>query len=145
MVVIIGYNINVPDTVAGLTFLAAGSSLPEIVSSIIIARQGRAGMAISNSIGSNVFDILVCLGLPWFVQTAILRPMSEIHVFSGGIVYTVGLLLISIMILVLTFKLNKWHINKTLGIGLLFVWVLFTIISCLFEYDVFGKFSIPNC
>lgn len=41
-------------------------------------------MAVSNAIGSNVFDILVCLGLPWFLQTAIFNPGSTIKVYSKG-------------------------------------------------------------
>lgn len=42
-------------------------------------------MAVSNAVGSNVFDILICLGLPWFIQTAIIKPGSRVHVYSKGI------------------------------------------------------------
>ena len=41
-------------------------------------------MAVSNSIGSNVFDILVCLGLPWFLETAIVDPGGYVEVRSKG-------------------------------------------------------------
>jgi solute carrier family 24 (sodium/potassium/calcium exchanger), member 4 len=41
-------------------------------------------MAVSNAVGSNVFDILVCLGLPWFIQTAIIEPGSRVNVISKG-------------------------------------------------------------
>lgn len=41
-------------------------------------------MAVSNAVGSNVFDILVCLGLPWFIQTAIIQPGSHVNVISKG-------------------------------------------------------------
>lgn len=41
-------------------------------------------MAVSNAVGSNVFDILVCLGLPWFIQTAIIHPGSYVRVISKG-------------------------------------------------------------
>lgn len=47
-------------------------------------REGHGDMAVSNSIGSNVFDILVCLGLPWFLQTAIVEPGSYVEVRSKG-------------------------------------------------------------
>lgn len=46
-------------------------------------------MAVSNAIGSNVFDILICLGLPWFIQTAIIKPGSHVNVISKGMLYVV--------------------------------------------------------
>lgn len=63
-----GDTANVPDSVMGLTFLAAGTSVPEAVSSVIVTNQGHGAMGISSSISSNTFDILLCLGLPWFVK-----------------------------------------------------------------------------
>ena len=41
-------------------------------------------MAVSNAIGSNVFDILVCLGVPWFLKTAVVSPGSTVPVRSRG-------------------------------------------------------------
>lgn len=55
----------------GLTFLAAGTSVPEAVSSIIVTNQGHGSMGISNSIASNTFDILLCLGLPWLIKSLV--------------------------------------------------------------------------
>ena len=48
--------------------------------------SGHGDMAVSNAIGSNVFDILVCLGLPWFMSTAMVHPGSVVKVRSRGIV-----------------------------------------------------------
>jgi Ca2+/Na+ antiporter len=45
---------------------------------------GHGDMAVSNAIGSNVFDILVCLGLPWFLDTAIVNPGEYVKVTSRG-------------------------------------------------------------
>lgn len=64
-----GDTANVPDSVMGLTFLAAGTSLPEAVSSVIVTNQGHGAMGISSSISSNTFDILLCLGIPWFLKS----------------------------------------------------------------------------
>ncbi|KAI1240307.1 hypothetical protein IHE44_0008723 [Lamprotornis superbus] len=69
MVTIIGYTLGIPDVIMGITFLAAGTSVPDCMASLIVARQGMGDMAVSNSIGSNVFDILIGLGLPWALQT----------------------------------------------------------------------------
>lgn len=66
MITIIGYTLGIPDTVMGLTFVAAGVSVPDALSSIAVIKDGYGDMAVSNAVGSNVFDILVCLGLPWY-------------------------------------------------------------------------------
>ena len=64
---VIGVTFGIPDTVMGLTFLAAGTSIPDLLSSVIVAttRVGR-DMAVSSSVGSNIFDILMGLPIPWF-------------------------------------------------------------------------------
>ena len=41
-------------------------------------------MAVSNAVGSNVFDILLCLGLPWFIKTVIISPGTAVEVYSEG-------------------------------------------------------------
>lgn len=45
--------------VMGLTFLAAGTSVPDLITSVIVARKGCGDMAVSSSVGSNIFDITV--------------------------------------------------------------------------------------
>ena len=59
------------DSVMNLTILSAGTSIPEAVSSVIMTSRGYGSMGISNSIGSNIFNILLCLGLPWLIKTLI--------------------------------------------------------------------------
>eukprot|EP00968_Pinguiococcus_pyrenoidosus_P027542 scaffold7381_cov310-Pinguiococcus_pyrenoidosus.AAC.88 len=65
---IIGQVIGISDTIMGLTLLAAGTSIPDALSSVYMARAGEGDMAVSSSIGSNVFDILVGLPLPWYAR-----------------------------------------------------------------------------
>jgi len=43
----------------GLTFLAAGTNIPDLITSVVVARQGHGDMAVSSSIGSNIFDVTV--------------------------------------------------------------------------------------
>ena len=66
---ILGNTIGVPSVVMGYTVLAAGTSVPDLLSSVIVARMGEGDMAVSSSIGSNIFDILVGLPLPWLIYT----------------------------------------------------------------------------
>ena len=75
---IIGATFGIPSIVMGLTFVAAGTSVPDLLSSVIVARRGQGDMAISSSIGSNIFDILVGLPLPWLIYT--LWPNDYNHI-----------------------------------------------------------------
>ncbi|XP_051815558.1 sodium/potassium/calcium exchanger 3-like isoform X2 [Acanthochromis polyacanthus] len=77
MVTVIGFTLGIPDVIMGITFLAAGTSVPDCMASLIVARQGMGDMAVSNSIGSNVFDILVGLGLPWALKTLAINYGSD--------------------------------------------------------------------
>lgn len=146
MIVIISYTFEIPDTIAGLTILAAGTSIPEVVSSIIVVRKGKGEMAISNSLGSNIFDILVCLGLPWFVELVLLNQIKTyIQIYSAGIFYSTAILLASVFVLVGSFILNRWYLNKKLGAILILLWCLVTVLTCLFELNIIGNFSLPFC
>eukprot|EP00794_Sanderia_malayensis_P009166 gene9166-10139_t len=96
MVCIVGYTYNIPDCVMGMTFLAAGSSIPDVMASVIVARQGEGDMALSNAIGSNVFDML-CLGIPWLMKTTIINPGTVVEIQSQSIMVS-ALLLIGTMV-----------------------------------------------
>merc|ERR1719474_470259 len=61
----LGNTARIPNYIMGMTFLAAGTSIPDLLSSVIVARQGFGDMAVSSSVGSNIFDILVGLPTPW--------------------------------------------------------------------------------
>ena len=75
----IGTVTGIPDTVMGLTFLAAGTSVPDLLSSVIVARQGLGDMAVSSSIGSNIFDVLVGLPVPWALYTIVNGEAIEVR------------------------------------------------------------------
>jgi len=64
---IFGDTLGIPTVVMGLTILAAGTSVPDLLSSVIVAKQGEGDMAVSSSIGSNIFDVAVGLPVPWLV------------------------------------------------------------------------------
>lgn len=68
----------------GLTFVAAGVSIPDALSSMAVIKEGYGDMAVSNAVGSNVFDILICLGLPWLIQTTIIDAGGHVNVISKG-------------------------------------------------------------
>ncbi|NXN87328.1 NCKX4 protein, partial [Bombycilla garrulus] len=82
MVTVIGYTLGIPDVIMGITFLAAGTSVPDCMASLIVARQGLGDMAVSNTVGSNVFDILVGLGVPWGLQTMAIDYGSTVCIYD---------------------------------------------------------------
>ena len=60
----------------GLTIVALGTSLPELVTSIVAARKGENGLALGNVIGSNLFNILMVLGVSSFISPIKVNPLS---------------------------------------------------------------------
>jgi len=108
---------NIPDAVIGVTVSAAGTSLPNYIASKIAAEKGFGNMAVSNAFGSNTFNILVGLGLPWFLYTSLATNFEPYHgLRDDGILESVTLLSIVLLIFVVLllksgFKLYKWHAN----------------------------------
>ncbi|XP_023484065.2 sodium/potassium/calcium exchanger 4 isoform X2 [Equus caballus] len=145
LVTIIGYTLGIPDVIMGITFLAAGTSVPDCMASLIVARQGLGDMAVSNTIGSNVFDILVGLGIPWGLQTMVINCGSTVKINSRGLVYSVVLLLGSVALTVLGIHLNKWRLDRKLGIYVLVLYVVFLCFSIMIEFNVFTFVNLPMC
>ncbi|XP_042564502.1 sodium/potassium/calcium exchanger 3-like [Clupea harengus] len=132
MVTIISDTLDIPDYIMGITFLAAGTSVPDCMASLIVARQGMGDMAVSNSIGSNIFDILLGLGFPWALRTLLVDYGSSIPINNKGLVYSVVLLLASVFLTVLSIHLNNWKLDKRLGLGLLLLYSVFLLCSVFF-------------
>ncbi|XP_030069945.1 sodium/potassium/calcium exchanger 4 [Microcaecilia unicolor] len=145
MVTVIGYTLGIPDVIMGITFLAAGTSVPDCMASLIVARQGLGDMAVSNSIGSNVFDILVGLGVPWGLKTMILDYGSNVRINSRGLIYSVILLLGSVALTVIGIHVNKWKLDRKLGFYVMFLYAIFLFFSVLIEFNVFTFINLPMC
>ncbi|XP_064629982.1 sodium/potassium/calcium exchanger 3-like isoform X2 [Lineus longissimus] len=145
MMTIIGYTLNIPDTVMALTFVAAGVSVPDAIASLIVVKDGFGDMAVSNAIGSNVFDILLCLGLPWVLRTSVTQPGVPVRVYSAGLIYASVTLLSTVVFLLIATHLNRWRLTKPYGVVLMFMYIIITAVSCLFELNVFGYLHPPVC
>lgn len=94
-------------TFIGLTIIAMGTSLPELVTSITAARKGDSGLALGNVIGSNIFNILFILGM-----SSAIRPIA---VNQGALVSTVLLLAVTIGLFVWC-RIKGWVSRKAAGI-----------------------------
>ncbi|KAJ8920995.1 hypothetical protein NQ315_015791, partial [Exocentrus adspersus] len=148
MITIIGDSLKIPDSVMGITFLAAGTSIPEAVSSVIVSKQGHGSMGISNSIGSNTFDILLCLGLPWFIKATFMPTIAGKHwvgINSAGIEYSAISLLSTLLMLYVAFALNKFQLDKRVGRVCLLMYAVFLILASLIELNVFFMVNLKTC
>ncbi len=88
----------------GLTIVALGTSLPELVTSVTAARKGNADIAIGNIVGSNIFNILFVVGI-----SALIRPVAFAQGFRfDGIIAAVAALCLTLFC-VKDNKLKRWH------------------------------------
>lgn len=97
--------LGISDAVIGLTVVAMGTSMPELATSVVAARKGNSGIAIGNVLGSNVFNILLVIGL-----TGVISPM---HI--QGITWIDLSMLILSMVLLLLFSYTKYTIARWEG------------------------------
>ncbi|XP_068975154.1 sodium/potassium/calcium exchanger 4-like isoform X1 [Bombus flavifrons] len=148
VITVIGDTFRIPDSIMGLTFLAAGMSVPEAVSSVIVANQGHGAMGISNSIGSNVFDVLLCLGLPWFLKAALFPKTPGDHyvtINSQGLVYNSISLFSTLTVLYLSLLIGKFKLTRSIGIVCLIMYVIFLVFASILELNMFFVVNLPIC
>ena len=109
--------LNVPDSVVGVTVSAAGTSLPNYIASKIAAEKGLGNQAVSNAFGSNTFNILVGLGLPWTLYTSFatgFEPYSDLRnddIIESIVILAIVLLVFVVLMGMSDFVLYRWHGN----------------------------------
>ncbi|XP_034519860.1 sodium/potassium/calcium exchanger 2 isoform X2 [Ailuropoda melanoleuca] len=128
----VGETIGISEEIMGLTILAAGTSIPDLITSVIVARKGLGDMAVSSSVGSNIFDITVGLPLPWLLYTIIHR-LQPVAVSSNGLFCAIVLLFIMLLFVILSIALCKWRMNKVLGFIMFGLYFVFLVVSVLLE------------
>jgi len=121
--------LHIPAVIIGLTVLAIGTSVPDFISSIIVAKQGRGGMAISNAIGSNIFNILVGLGLPWLI--IIIFSKKTITVATENLNSSIFLLLATIIATLFLLIVRKWKMSRLSGLVLVGAYILYLVWAIL--------------
>jgi len=127
---LIGESCKIPSAVMGLTFLAAGTSVPDLLTSVIVAKQGKGDMAVSSSVGSNIFDVLIGLPLPWFLFGVMsYEPQwpGFIKVTATSLFGSILILVIMLGLVVLVIKINNWEMTDKLGYTMFMLYVLFVV------------------
>ena len=112
--------IGISEWFIGITIVAIGTSLPEIVASIMAARRGQGEMAVGNIFGSNIFNILMVLGI-----TSVIHPLNIQEPIHPDLNILVG---ITVLLLVLIL-LGKYFLKKISGIALLSTYCLYIILK----------------
>ncbi|XP_068090502.1 sodium/potassium/calcium exchanger 2 isoform X2 [Hyperolius riggenbachi] len=128
----VGETIGITEEIMGLTILAAGTSIPDLITSVIVARKGLGDMAVSSSVGSNIFDITVGLPMPW-IMFSFCHRMKPVTVSSNGLFCAIVLLFIMLLFVILSIALCKWRMNKVLGCMMFALYFVFLVVSVLLE------------
>lgn len=129
----VSHILGIPEVIIALVVLAAGTSIPDMISSVIVAKQGRGGMAMSNAIGSNIFDIFIGLGLPWFIISYLRN--NDIEVENTGLNESIGLLFGSVILIFIALIISKWQLKKPVGyvlIGSYLVYICYQLYLAMF-------------
>lgn len=128
-VVIIADILHVNATFMALTVLAAGTSLPDLIGSIVVAKQGRGDMAVSNAIGSNVFDVLFGLGLPWLIVLGFGR--EAVIVSKDNLMASILLLFATVVSLCFMLIIRNWRIGHRSGLLLIGLYIAYCVYIAL--------------
>ncbi|XP_041738513.1 sodium/potassium/calcium exchanger 2 isoform X2 [Coregonus clupeaformis] len=128
----VGETIGITEEIMGLTILAAGTSIPDLITSVIVARKGLGDMAVSSSVGSNIFDITVGLPFPWLLWS-IINNMQPVAVSSNGLFCAIVLLFLMLIFVIISIAACKWRMSKLLGFIMFVLYLVFLVVSVMLE------------
>lgn len=113
--------IGISQTLIGLTVVAFGTSLPELVTSIVAAKKGEVDMALGNVIGSNIFNILMVLGIA--------AAISPVAFLTENIIDIAVLIVFSVIGWIMAW--TKRELNRKEGIIMLLLYAVYVVYICM--------------
>ncbi|XP_057710962.1 sodium/potassium/calcium exchanger 2-like isoform X3 [Corythoichthys intestinalis] len=128
----VGETIGITEEIMGLTILAAGTSIPDLITSVIVARKGLGDMAVSSSVGSNIFDITVGLPFPWLMWS-MFSGLQPVVVSSNGLFCAIVLLFLMLLFVIISIAACKWRMSKLLGFIMFMLYFVFLVVSVMLE------------
>jgi cation:H+ antiporter len=117
---IIAAQLGMSQTLIGLTIVALGTSLPELVTSVVAAKKGESGLSLGNAIGSNIFNILFILGFSASIHTLPVTPENQVDIW----------ILLAIAMLIFALSKIKDKMNRQRGwlfLALYFLYMFYII------------------
>ena len=109
----------------------------------VLSGSGDGDMAVSNTVGSNTFDVLLCLGVPWLIKAAVWNAPIEIS--SRGLFVSCVFIVGSVAIAFFVLFWNRWVLNQKVGCFFLVIYFIFLGTSVSMEMFVFDTFRLPMC
>ena len=109
------------ENLIGLTIVALGTSLPEFITSVLATRKGELDIAIGNVVGSNVFNILLVLGVASTINPIAVSILSLIDI----------IVMVLTVVLVLGATYKKKIINKGLGFSMILIYIIYIIYTII--------------
>ena len=122
----IAETLGMSETLIGLTVVAIGTSLPELVTSIAAARKGNSGIAMGNAVGSCIFNILFILGI-----AGVIKPMN-----ADGAFFIDSGILIGVSALMLLFAFTKKKTSRPEGAVCVLIYVAYTVYIIMRAYGI---------
>lgn len=126
---VIAQKLGVPETVIALTFVALGTSLPELITTITSLRKGHASLGIGNVIGANVFNLVLVSGMSVTLAPFEVPVGKQLFGHNASLVLDIPLMLL-VMLLLIVPALAKKKLGRWQGIALLALYAAF----CLFQF-----------
>ena len=117
--IIIAERLGMSEAMIGLTIVAAGTSMPELATSVVAAIKKRSDIAIGNVVGSNIFNILLILGV-----AGLIHPISTPEINYMDSLFVVALGLVLWLFMKLGTRIRRWQ-----GTTFIFIYVLYFIIK----------------
>ena len=112
----IAIDLGMSQTLVGLTIVSIGTSLPELVTSVVAARKNEVDMAVGNAVGSNIFNILMVLGIA--------SAISPVSLISENVIDI--LVLVGFSVVVWFFARSDRKITRNEGIAMVAMYLIYT-------------------
>ena len=113
----IAIDFGMSQNLVGLTIVSIGTSLPELVTSIVAARKNEVDMAVGNAIGSNIFNILMVLGIA--------SAISPLQLIGENVIDIIVLVVFSVVVWI--FGATKKKISRTEGIVMICMYLCYSV------------------
>lgn len=121
----VAQTLGIPSVIIGLTILAMGTSVPDLLSSLVVAKRGKWDMAISNAVWSNIFDILFGLGFPYLLYYMIYGNKQQLIVEDSNLEASIVLLFASVVVILVLLLMNKRKVTRPFGLFLILLYVAY--------------------